>query len=401
MHSLESQGFTSPTVIQAQAIPPLMSGKDLIGLAQTGSGKTAAFLLPLLNHLNKNQQKRLAGRPRSLILAPTRELAQQIGLAIRTLGGRAAIKSAMIYGGVSYQQQFKALKGGLDILVATPGRLMDHLERGSVSFDRAETLILDEADRMLDMGFVHDVNKIAALMPEPHQTVLFSATMSKQVKKLTADLLTDPVEINVAPKLAVSDTVAHSVMHLPADKKKDLLKEVLADPSVKQAIIFTKTKFGADKLSKILVKQGLKSDAIHGNRNQNQRQRSLDKFRAGKTRILVATDVAARGIDVPGIGHVINFDLPREPEAYVHRVGRTGRNEAKGKAISFCAPEDIGLLRAIEKLLKEPVQVDESHAYHTEPAKKARPKNARRARNKRKPSNKGPRKPSQRSRKAA
>ncbi len=367
LRALKAQQFTTATDIQARAIPPLLDGRDLIGLAETGTGKTAAFLLPLMDRLLANPKKQQAGRPRALILAPTRELAQQIGQAINVLGSFSKLRTTVIFGGAPFGKQLQALRGGLDILVATPGRLMDHSRRGSVSFDRTETFILDEADRMLDMGFIPDVTAIAKALPHGHQTMLFSATMNRAIDKLASTLLNDPVRIDIAQKVAVSQSVAHCVLHVSAGNKKALLKNLLTDESTGQVIIFTKTKHGADRLSRDLARDGLKTDAIHGDRNQSQRQRTLKGFREGRVDILVATDVAARGIDVPGIDRVINFDLPREPEAYIHRVGRTGRNGMEGRALSLCAPDDIALLRGIEKLLKSVITVDAEHAYHAEP----------------------------------
>ena len=371
LRALDAQDFSTPTEIQASAIPQLMQGRDLLGLAETGSGKTAAFLLPLMNRLLEEPAATPPGAPRALILAPTRELAIQIGAAIDTLAKYTQLKSTVIYGGAPFGKQFSKLKRGLDILVATPGRLMDHERRGSVVFDQTEMFILDEADRMLDMGFIQDVKTIAGQLPDDHQTVLFSATMNKAVSKLAAELLQNPAKINIERKTAVSTSVEHQVMHVSTINKKALLKKLLTDGGNGQVIVFTKTKYGADKLSRALSKSGLKTDAIHGDRNQRQRQRTLTRFREGVVDILIATDVAARGIDVPGIERVINFDLPMEPEAYIHRVGRTGRNGAAGRAVSLCTPIDVGLLRGIERLLKESINVDADHDFHAEPPAKS------------------------------
>ena len=367
LRALEKHQFETPTAIQAQAIPALMEGHDLIGLADTGTGKTAAFLLPMLEKLLAEPINLHAGCPRALILAPTRELAQQIGQALAQFSGYIHLRSTVIYGGAPMNKQLNKLKSGVDILIATPGRLMDHVRRGSVRFDETTTFILDEADRMLDMGFVNDVKAISKALPKPHQTILFSATINKSVEGLTNTLLRDPVRVDIARKIAVSAQVDHCVMHADRDDKRKLLKKLLHAHEDGQSIIFTKTKRGADKLSRDLAKTGLKTDAIHGDRNQRQRQRTLNRFRTGAVDILIATDVAARGIDVPGIARVINFDLPLEPESYVHRVGRTGRNGETGIALSICSPEDIALLRDIEKLLKQKIRIDADHDFHIDP----------------------------------
>ena len=371
LRALEKQDFTTPTEIQAAAIPPFLKGRDLIGLADTGTGKTAAFLLPMLERLEAAPVNLEAGAPRALILAPTRELAQQIGEALNGFGASLALRSTVIFGGAPMHKQLAKLKAGVDVLVATPGRLMDHVRRGSVRFDQTGIFILDEADRMLDMGFVGDVKAISAALPKPHQTVLFSATINKSVEKLTKELLNDPVRVDIAREVSVSAQVQHSVMHLQREDRKALLINILKKSGYGQTIIFTKTKRGADKLSRDLAKTGLKTDAIHGDRNQRQRQRTLNNFRKGAIEILIATDVAARGIDVPGIARVINFDLPLEPEAYIHRVGRTGRNGATGVALSFCAPDDLSLLKDIEYLLKQPIMVDADHEFHQDPPERA------------------------------
>ncbi|MGV6800504.1 MAG: DEAD/DEAH box helicase [bacterium] len=384
--ALTKINFTTPTEIQAGAIPPLLQHRDVLGLAETGTGKTAAFLLPLIDRLLEENYQPQRGQARALILAPTRELAQQIGQALRSFSGFARLNSAVIFGGAPYSPQIRALKGGLDILIATPGRLMDHVERGSVQFSATTTFILDEADRMLDMGFVPDVRAIHNALPQ-HQTVLFSATMNPAVERLTKELMHKPIRIQIAQETAVSKNVSHQVMHLMRDDKKEALKDILRQEQG-QSIVFTKTKHGADKLSKQLSRDGFSTDAIHGDRNQRQRQRTLQAFRKGDVQILIATDVAARGIDVPGIARVINFDLPIEPDSYIHRIGRTGRNGQQGEAISLCPAEDMNLLRAIERLLDEKIKIIEDHDYYIEApqyrsAGKNRPsRNAARGRNK-------------------
>ena len=373
--SLEAEGFQTPTEIQARAIPPLLAGRDLVGLAQTGSGKTAAFLLPLLHQIFSNPVPPVSGGARALILAPTRELAQQIGAALTLLGSRVNLKTAVIFGGAPYDKQLRKLRKGVDILVATPGRLMDHAQRGAIQFDQTEFFVLDEADRMLDMGFIPDVKTIVGQLPADHQTVMFSATMNRAVERLAAQLLTAPERVLIAKSAAVSSTIKHSVMHVAADDKKALLEAILrgsADNKDEQTIVFTKTKHGADRLSRDLAKLGFSADAIHGDRNQRQRQRTLDRFRRGATQVLIATDVAARGIDVPGVARVVNFDLPMEPESYIHRVGRTGRNGAEGVAMTLCAAEDIRRLRDVERLLKSNIAIDAEHEFHVDPPSRAK-----------------------------
>ena len=367
LRALEKQDFQTPTEIQARALPIIMDGHDLIGLAETGTGKTAAFLLPVIDRLLSEPASAAPGKPRALILAPTRELAQQIGEAAGAFACAAHLRTAIIFGGAPMNKQLQKLRAGPDILVSTPGRLMDHRERGSVAFDETSILVLDEADRMLDMGFAPVVKKIAQELPRERQTIVFSATMHKTVDRLARDLMNEPVRVEIERKTVVSGAVDHCVMHVKADNKKPLLKKLLTAHDDGQVIVFTKTKRGADRLHRDFTKQGLKTDAIHGDRNQRQRQRSLTAFRSGKTDILFATDVAARGIDIPGIERVINFDLPLEPEAYIHRVGRTGRNGATGNAISICTADDIGLLNDIERLLKTKVTVDRDHEFHIDP----------------------------------
>ena len=374
LRALEKHDFTTPTQIQAGAIPPLLEGHDLIGLAETGTGKTAAFVLPMLDRLNAAPISLKAGAPRALILAPTRELALQIGDAFNMLNSGTRLRAGVVYGGAPMHKQLKALKAGVDVLIATPGRLMDHVRRGSVRFDETEIFILDEADRMLDMGFVNDVKTISKSLPTPHQTILFSATINKSVEGLTKILLNEPVRVDLARKASVSEQVEHCVMHLKTDDKKTLLKQILSNDQDGQTIIFTKTKRGADRLSRDLSNAGHKTDAIHGDRNQRQRQRTLTRFRSGSVDILIATDVAARGIDIPSITRVINFDLPLEAESYVHRVGRTGRNGATGIALSLCSPDDVGLLRDIERFIKQSITIDADHEFHIDPpARGAKP----------------------------
>ncbi len=355
--NLDRQNYTIPTPIQAMAIPPLLNGEDLIGCAQTGTGKTAAFCLPLLQLLSEEQRVAKRQACRALILSPTRELAQQIADSLRVYGQGLRLRHTVIYGGVGYGPQIQAMRGGQDIVVACPGRLLDLLDQRQVRLDEVECLILDEADRMLDMGFLPAIRTILSRVPAERQTMLFSATMPPAIRNLAASILRDPVTVTVAPSVAHEVAIEQRLEYVAKDEKRDRISELLADPEVARALIFCRTKHGADRLSKQLDRQGFSSEAIHGDRSQNARQRALDLFRRGKVRVLVATDVAARGIDVDGISHVFNFDLPMEPENYTHRIGRTGRAGASGLAISFCSPDEHPLLIAIEQLLPHPIPV--------------------------------------------
>jgi ATP-dependent RNA helicase RhlE len=354
LQALRDEGYSTPTPIQAQAIPPLMEGLDLLGCAQTGTGKTAAFALPILHRLlaqRPDPARRGPALPRALILAPTRELATQIGDSFATYGRHTGLRHACIYGGVSQFHQERALRNGVDILIATPGRLMDLMEQRITNFSAISIFVLDEADRMLDMGFIQPIRRIAAALPSARQTMLFSATMPGPIRSLAQSLLKNPVTITVAAVSSAAPKIKQSLFYVPRTRKQALLQHLLDESGVERAVVFTKTKHGADRVMKKLVQSGVSAQAIHGNKAQNQRQRALDAFKTGRSRVLVATDVAARGLDVDGITHVINFDLPMEPEAYVHRIGRTGRAGAEGIAISFCDPEERGLLRDIERLL--------------------------------------------------
>ena len=364
LRSVEKEGFENPTEIQAQTIPALLEGKDVMGLAQTGGGKTAAFALPLLHRLAEERKKPSRNAPRAVILAPTRELAIQIGECIRTFSKGMRIYHTVVYGGAPFRPQFNALNRGVDILVATPGRLLDHVRRNSVRFNEATTFILDEADRMLDMGFVDDVMEVAKALPEDHQTVLFSATMNKNVRKLADKLLNDPVYVEVARQSTVADTIDHCVMFVTRHNKRPLLQKYLEDNAVKRGLVFTRTKADADRVAENLENTGIRAGAIHGDKPQHTRQRILQAFRKGKFDILVATDVAARGIDVPDITHVVNYDIPLDPESYVHRVGRTGRAGAKGTAVSFCDNGEKGQLNAVERIIKTRIRIDADHPYH-------------------------------------
>lgn len=364
LRAITDEGYTTPSPIQGKSIPPLLQGRDLLGVAQTGTGKTAAFALPLLHHLAQNPKKAQSRRPAALILAPTRELAGQIADSLKSYGRHLHLRSGVVFGGSPIRPQIKALAHGLHILVATPGRLLDLMNQGHVRLDAVEVFILDEADRMLDMGFIRDVKKITAALPQRRQTVLFSATMPKSVQGLAHDLMNDPVRVEVAPAATTAEKVEQRVLFVPKDKKRALLAELLNNQDIERVLIFTRTKHGADRVARHLHHSGVKSDAIHGNKAQNARQRALHSFRSGRIRALVATDIAARGIDVDGVTHVINFDLPNEPESYVHRIGRTARAGADGIAISFCDHDESAYLRDIEKTIRQSVPVVEDHPYH-------------------------------------
>ncbi|MCK4913202.1 MAG: DEAD/DEAH box helicase [Planctomycetes bacterium] len=343
-------GYKAPTEIQARVIPSAIGGKDIIGCAQTGTGKTAAFVLPMLNRLSHEKHPKNKS-PRALILTPTRELAVQIEKAIQGYGRYLDIKTLAIYGGVDIRGQIKKLRQGVDIIVATPGRLMDHMQRGNINFKCIEVLVLDEADRMFDMGFIKDVHKIVAVLPAKRQTMLFSATISKEIKALTKGILQSPVMIQIGHERNPADTVTQHIYPVDNGQKTDLLLHMLQNNHMYSVLIFSRTKHGADKICRRLDKAGVSSIAIHSNRTQKQRQRALDGFRAGKYQVMVATDIAARGIDVNAISHVINYDVPRYAEDYIHRIGRTGRAESTGDSITFVSREEQSYLFRIEKYI--------------------------------------------------
>ncbi|QIE57751.1 DEAD/DEAH box helicase [Pikeienuella piscinae] len=351
LRALKSRDYEIPTPIQAQAIPALMQGRDMIGIAQTGTGKTAAFALPILHALASKTPQRGARGPRALILAPTRELAIQIGEEMRSYAQHLRLFQTVIFGGVGHGNQIKALSRGVDIVIATPGRLLDHIQSRHVSLGAVEHLVLDEADRMLDMGFVHDVRRIVGGTPKARQTLLFSATMEGEVARLAAEFLTEPARVEVTPQATPVDRIAQTVRHMDGKAKNDVLLDLLADRSLDKVILFTRTKHRANKVAETLEKSGVVADAIHGGKSQNARQRAIKRFSAGSVRVLVATDIAARGIDIGGVTHVVNYDLPNEPESYVHRIGRTARAGAEGEAVSFCDASERGYLRAIERLI--------------------------------------------------
>ena len=353
LRSLHDAGYTMPTPIQAKTIPHLLDDHDLIGIAQTGTGKTAAFALPILQHLSEDKVRPPAKGVRALILAPTRELALQIFDNVTRLSRHLKLRHAVIFGGVGQNPQVEALSRGIDVLVATPGRLLDLINQGGlVRLDTVTHLVLDEADRMLDMGFIRDVKKILAKLPDQRQSMLFSATMPTEVAKLARDMLWEPMRVEVTPETVTVEAIEQHVYHVGTSDKRGLLEKLLGDPALARVVVFTRTKHGANRLAGQLVKSGFSADAIHGNKSQNARQRALAAFKTGECRILVATDLFARGIDVAEVTHVINFDLPNEPESYVHRIGRTGRAGRTGIALAFCDPSERGHLAAIEKLTR-------------------------------------------------
>lgn len=356
LKSLEREGYDTPTPIQAQAIPPVLDGRDLLGIAQTGTGKTAAFMLPSLHRLTEKGKRRPSGACRMLVLAPTRELAGQIAISGKTYGQFLRVVVETAYGGVPIGRQVRALQPGVDVLVATPGRLLDLIDGGALTLRHVEILVLDEADQMLDLGFIPALRRIVAMLPKQRQTLLFSATMPKAIAELADKYLTNPVKVSVAPVATTVERVDQSVVHVNAGEKQALLTILLSDPKMDRALVFTRTKHGADRVVKHLVAAGIGADAIHGNKSQPQRERALAFFKAGKSRVLVATDIAARGIDIDAVSHVVNFELPNVPEQYVHRIGRTARAGA-GEAISFCAGDERPFLKDIEKLTRQTIEV--------------------------------------------
>ena len=358
LRALTAENYTHPTPIQAQAIPAILESRDVLGLAQTGTGKTAAFGLPLLQRLSEDT--RIAGprETRALILAPTRELAIQISDSLKTYGRHLHLRSTVILGGVNQNRQVEAMRNGVDIIVATPGRLLDLVRQKAVRLDKTTTLILDEADRMFDMGFIKDVRKLVSCLPKQRHSMLFSATMPKEVAHLCNEVLHQPVRIEVARKQITADAIDQRLYHVAMNDKRGLLHKLLRDDaSMSRVIVFTRTKHGANRVADQLQRAGIAADAIHGNKSQNARQRALESFRNGECRVLVATDIAARGIDIDDVTHVVNFDLPNEPESYVHRIGRTARAGSAGIAIAFCDGSEREQLKAIERLLRQPLTV--------------------------------------------
>lgn len=363
LRALAEQNFTTPTPIQAQAIPLALAGHDLLGGAQTGTGKTAAFGLPLLQRLSKQTGPNGFRRPRALILVPTRELAVQVTDNLRSYGKHLRMNISAIFGGAGMGPQVEMFRRGVDVLVATPGRLIDHLDRGTAKLDSIELLVLDEADRMLDMGFLPAMKRILGKLPRDRQTMMFSATFEAQLKQLAVEFMRDPRQVQVAAQNTIAQTISHRVHVVDAGRKRDLLVDILSTRHTDQAIVFGRTKHGCNRLAEQLEEAGLAAVAIHGNKSQAQRQKALNAFKAGKARVLVATDVAARGLDIPNLPLVINFDLPMVAEDYVHRIGRTGRNGATGEALSLVAPEEGGLLRQVQRMLKADVEMVEVEGF--------------------------------------
>jgi len=389
LRALKSEGYETPTPIQAQAIPPLLEGRDLLGIAQTGTGKTCAFATPLITRLLQYPEHPRPKQARVLVLAPTRELAAQIGDSFKAYGKYAGLRVATIFGGVGFGAQVQALSRGLDVLVATPGRLLDHMAQGNLKLDGTHAVVLDEADHMLDLGFLVPIRKIFAKLPKRRQTLFFSATMPAEIATLAGEMLFQPVKVSVTPVAKTADRVAQRVILIEAKRKRDALVELLQNPDFRRSIVFTRTKRGADRVAAALLDAGLSAEAIHGNKSQNQRLRALDGFKTGQVAVLVATDIAARGIDIDGVSHVVNFELPEVPEAYVHRIGRTARAGAEGEAISFCDHEERDLLRAIEKLTKQSIPATDLRLDPNAPVEAA-PAPKRGARPARKPSNGAP-----------
>jgi ATP-dependent RNA helicase RhlE len=360
--ALIKKGYITPTPIQQQAIPYVLAGKDLFGCAQTGTGKTAAFALPILQLLHEKPATHK--HIRALILAPTRELATQISENFQAYGAQLNLRHAVVFGGVSQVPQVSALRKGIDILIATPGRLLDLMQQGFIRINHIEIFVLDEADRMLDMGFINDIKKVIAQLPKQRQTLLFSATMPDEIKKLAQGLLHQPVSVSVTPISSTAEAVKQSVYYVKKENKRSLLHHVISENNIDHALVFTRTKRGADRVAKDLNKQGIKAESIHGDKSQGARERALKGFKSRAIRILVATDIASRGIDVDKLSHVINYEIPEMAETYVHRIGRTGRAGESGEAISFCAKEEMPYMRDITKLIKKNIEVIQTHPYH-------------------------------------
>ncbi len=364
LDALKAQGYEQPTPIQEKAIPSILQKKDLLGSAQTGTGKTAAFAIPILQNLSEKDQHR--NQIKALILTPTRELAIQIEENFQAYGKNLKLKSLVIFGGVKQHQQEQQLKRGVDILIATPGRLLDFISQGIIKLHHLEIFVLDEADRMLDMGFVHDVKKILKLIPAKRQNLFFSATMPKEIAKLASEILVNPVKVEVAPVSSTADTIQQSIYFVDNSNKTDLLIHLLKDPKLDQVLVFSRTKHGADKIARKLHQSKISAEAIHGNKSQNARQNALSNFKSKKTRVLVATDIAARGIDIDELKYVVNYELSDVSETYVHRIGRTGRAGSEGTSFSFVDGLDLANLRSTEKLIGKKIPVVKDHPYHTD-----------------------------------
>ncbi len=370
MKALTAEGYTIPTPIQKQAIPHILQGRDLQGCAQTGTGKTAAFAIPIIQQLHKQKQPKPGIKV--LVLTPTRELAIQIDESFATYGKYSNIRHTIVYGGVSQLPQTKALKRGVDVLVATPGRLLDLINQGYINLRQLEIFVLDEADRMLDMGFINDIRKVIRLLPAKRQTLFFSATMPNEIQKLASDLLNNPVKVEVTPPTSTVDKIAQSIYHTSKADKSKMLLYLINEQNIKTALVFTRTKHGADKVVKFLHRAEVRAAAIHGNKSQNARQSALKDFKSGRLTVLVATDIAARGIDIDELSHVFNYDLPNVPETYIHRIGRTGRAGLEGTAIAFCDADERKELRDIEKLILKKIPMVENHPYAENPVARER-----------------------------
>jgi len=364
LKALRKEEYSIPTPVQGKAIPLILNRKDVLGSAQTGTGKTAAFAIPIIQHLY-HEKNRNAERPRTkaLVITPTRELAIQIGESFSTYGRYTNIRNTVVFGGVKQRPQEVALLKGVDVLVATPGRLLDLINQGIITLKHIEYFVLDEADRMLDMGFIHDIKKIIALLPQKRQSLFFSATMPTNIVNLSQSILHKPVKVEVAPQSSTADTIQQKVYYTNKADKKDLLVHILKDESINQVLLFSRTKHGADKIARNLKKKNINAAAIHGDKAQNQRQKALEGFKAGKTRVLVATDIAARGIDIEKLSYVINYDIPNESETYVHRIGRSGRAGESGNAISLCEPEENAFIKSIEKLIKKQIPIVKDNPF--------------------------------------
>ena len=372
--AVSEKGYSTPTPIQTQAIPTILEGRDLMGGAQTGTGKTAGFTLPLLQRLMTANKPNKGHRPvRALVLTPTRELAAQVGESVATYGKHLPLKSTVIFGGVKINPQIQKLRKGIDVLVATPGRLLDHVSQNTVDLSSIEILVLDEADRMLDMGFIHDIRKVLALLPKQKQTLLFSATFSNDIKKLANGLLHSPVLVEVARVNTTAESITQVIHPVDKKRKRELLSYLVGSQNWRQVLVFTRTKHGANRLSEQLDKDGISSAAIHGNKSQGARTRALADFKSGKVRVLVATDIAARGLDIDQLPHVVNFELPNVAEDYVHRIGRTGRAGNEGEALSLVCVDELKLLKDIEKLIKRELPKTIIEGYEPDPSIKAEP----------------------------
>jgi ATP-dependent RNA helicase RhlE len=372
LRSIAEQGYETPTPIQAQAIPVVLAGHDLMACAQTGTGKTAGFTLPILNRLTLGKSAG-PGKIRVLILTPTRELAAQVEESVRTYGAHLSLKTLVVFGGVGMNPQIAALKKGVDILVATPGRLLDHVQQRNIDLSAVEVLVLDEADRMLDMGFIHDIRRVIALVPKKRQNLLFSATFSDEIRTLAEGFMVNPLYVESERRNTAPELVRQYVYKVDRERKRDLLVDLIREKGWYQILVFTRTKWGANGLAEKLLKAGIEADAIHGNKSQNARTRALANFKNGKLHVLVATDIAARGIDIDELPHVVNYELPNVAEDYVHRIGRTGRAGAEGEAVSLVCVDELKLLKDIERLIRKPIDVANYPGYEPDPRIRAEP----------------------------